>query len=243
MGSNRLLFALLLASLMAACHLQKNSSAVHLPELSTLSPIHFERHQKGITRMAFGNEPFWAVEVGADSLYYRTPDFRQPLGFEVVRQTNEFVFAQREGVAVAIYFHQDSCSDQMSDQLHPLTTTLFWMPEDADSTLLPGCGKPLYNPALHGHWKLENLPAFLSLDVPNGRAYLQQQHQTDTLLFENQGAKISFKIHQTTQATDFAKQLEKVVDYQILNEINLLLLQENEPVFNGTRMALRQVVQ
>lgn len=243
MGNNRIFLILLLAGLMGACQFQKSASIIKLPEIQQLSPIHFERHQKGIARMAFGNEPFWAVEVGADSLFYRTPHFRQPLGFEVVRQTDAFVFAQRAGVALAIYFHQDSCSDQMSDQLHPLTTTLFWMPEDGDSTLFPGCGKKLYNPALHGHWDLKEIQAFFSFDVHNGRAYFQQPHHTDTLLFENYGSKISFKIHQTNKATDFAHQLEKITDYQIINGKNLLLLQENEPVFKGTRMPLPQVVQ
>lgn len=242
-NKNALALVFLVGCVMVACSLKIKTAPIKAPPLNPLSALNFERHQKGIHTLAFGNEPFWAIEIAADSLFYSTPDFRFPLGFEVVRTTSDFVYAQREGVAVSVFLHMGACSDQMMNGKHPFATTVYWMPVDADVVLLEGCGRPLYNPHLHGHWALQPAGAqaanvLLSFDVPNGLAYIQQNDIVDTLYFENQGTALVFKPRLSFPKTKLALQLQAATHFEIQHKQVLNLLHAGEVVFIGNRLLL-----
>ncbi|MGD8496978.1 MAG: hypothetical protein PVF05_12435 [Gemmatimonadales bacterium] len=91
----------------------------------------------GFHYRALGTEPFWGIEVTADSLVYTTPE-SDPLRFRVTKVRrwagNDVVSGEADGRAIEVTITRGACSDGMSDRRYEFTSRVLL--EDRELT---GC--------------------------------------------------------------------------------------------------------
>lgn len=91
----------------------------------------------GFHYRALGTEPFWGVEVTADSLVYTTPE-TDPLRFRVTKVRrwagHDVVSGETDGRTIEVAITRGVCSDGMSDRRYEFTSQVV-----LDDRQLTGC--------------------------------------------------------------------------------------------------------
>lgn len=80
--------------------------------------------KQGISIKAFGNEPFWAVEVTQMDLSYSSPEDIWSADYNVVRKGDDLVFRSKGGLTLTVV--DAPCSDTMADMTYPKTAVLLY---------------------------------------------------------------------------------------------------------------------
>jgi uncharacterized membrane protein len=158
--------AVLFSALVVGCQAQQEfvptrtgiAQALRQQPLSRTQELLVKEFEHGVSWTAFGTEPFWSLQQKDDSLFFNTPDFRFPLGFEIAKDSLPNLVGTNAGGSVSIRFSAGPCSDMMKDTAHPYSAQVAIRENGGASEQLSGCARFIPDFFLHGVWEVTHMP-------------------------------------------------------------------------------------
>jgi heat shock protein HslJ len=127
--------------------------------------------EKGVSFFAYGQEPFWNLEVydGKEIRFegMNNQSFVHPINnvFPTDSQTYFLIYNTTTGDFKLMVLHQP-CTDAMSGEKHPIKVAALY-----GGDTLNGCGMNIYDKRINGKWTLvkingKNIPSQLGQNIP-----------------------------------------------------------------------------
>jgi len=234
-----------------------DSVVVKKTEVATISEA-----KSSVFFRAVGTEPFWEIEIAADSIRFRATEKKD--NFSLLYQKSQKTLkdnltiyrAKSENIDLEITIQQAKCRDGMSEKEFGYSVKISLRRDDQKELFLSGCGNYVIDYRLHDIWALEELEGKkinqedFKEGVPNLEIYAEEARFSGMagcnriggkLLFDN--GSLRFAAISTTEMMCESYETEKALIKALQNTTRYDLKENKLYLLNqdGTKAVFKKV--